>query len=478
MFPENPQSSVIINDTSTTLRKKTKLSSEIIYEVAPGENKIPTNFLMENDFDIAGFPRHFPDGKGGLHFKRPKKITPQQYFTQRLLNVDKRFSRDPDFLFVAQYYVERYGLKRQIDISMQKGKLVTSDDGMKVIQPNDFFNIFKLIPGTPAYWKVFRNEIMAKIEQLGPFHIFFTLSCNEMGWPEIAAAILQERNHTVSFKEEFWDGTAESILIDNVPLNEYCEQMTNKSSLFMDQVILITMMFDNRVKAFLKNILNSDEVEHYAYRIEFQVRGMPHVHGVLWLNSQVIDEYLLPNKTFDVNNEKLPNLIDAWSTCSLENENDKLNSIVKEVNIHKHKRCKQKGQECRFDFPRLPSDQTLVAHPLPKETPDDERKSILKEVKLIKSKLNSKKDYDSNITLDDFLEDIGIPKKKYLWALKISEKGEYVVLKRKVCEAFVNNYRPSYMYAWQVNIDIQVCLDAYSVVSYISDYFTKPDSGK
>ena len=36
----------------------------------------------------------------------------------------------------------------------------TTDEGTKVVQPNDCFNIFKLIPGTPAFWKAFRNDIL------------------------------------------------------------------------------------------------------------------------------------------------------------------------------------------------------------------------------------------------------------------------------------------------------------------------------
>ena len=46
-----------------------------------------------------------------------------------------------------------------------------------MIQPNDAFNVLKKIPGTGAYWKDFRNKIFAKLEQLGPFHLFYTLSC-------------------------------------------------------------------------------------------------------------------------------------------------------------------------------------------------------------------------------------------------------------------------------------------------------------
>ena len=107
-----------------------------------------------------------------------KTISPQQYFSQRVLNVDKRFARDEDFLFVAQQFVERYALERQINISAQKGKIINSNGGAKVVKSNDAFSVFKKIPGTPAYWQNFRYDIFAKLEQLGPFHLFYTFSCN------------------------------------------------------------------------------------------------------------------------------------------------------------------------------------------------------------------------------------------------------------------------------------------------------------
>ena len=86
-----------------------------------GEGKIPTNNQREETWDIDGFPRHLCDGKFGLNYKRPKKINPQPYFSQRLTNVDKRFSKDADWVFIAQQYVERFALERQISISYQKG---------------------------------------------------------------------------------------------------------------------------------------------------------------------------------------------------------------------------------------------------------------------------------------------------------------------------------------------------------------------
>ena len=275
LLPENPETRVIVNTSNSPLHKKVMIDSDVVHEIAPGEGKIPTNWLRDPCFDIHAFPRHHPDGKYGLNYNdRQIKLSPYNYFNQRMINVDKRFAKDPEYLFCAQQYVERYSLERQIDLSVrQKGKLVKTDVGMKVVQPNDMFNVFKKVPGTPAYWKSFRNDLYAKLEQLGPFHLFFTLSCAEMQWPEVISSILQENGHHITFDCSPWDGEMNSIKVDGIPLDEYYDGMSNKTDFFRDHVILITRMFDSRVKAFLKNIMLSKDVLHYTLRIEFQVKN-------------------------------------------------------------------------------------------------------------------------------------------------------------------------------------------------------------
>ena len=284
LLPENPETKVIFNKSNSPMYKKVKLDSNIVHEIAPGEGKIPTNWLRDPCFDIHAFPRHHPDGKYGLNYNdRRIKLSPYNYFNQRLINVDKRFAKDPEYLFCAQQYVERYSLERQIDLSVrQKGKLVKTDAGLKVVQPNDMFNVFKKVPGTPAYWKSFRNDLYAKLEQLGPFHLFFTLSCAEMQWPEVISSILQENGHTITFDCSPWDGKMNSVKVDGIPLNEYYDRMSNKTEFFKDHVILITRMFDSRVKAFLKNIMLSSDVQHYTLRIEFQVNNADSNYHCTW----------------------------------------------------------------------------------------------------------------------------------------------------------------------------------------------------
>ena len=87
---------------------------------------------------------------------------------------------------------------------------------MKFLQVENAFSIFKNILGTPSYWKAFRNDILAKMEQLGPFQIFFTLSCAEMRWPEILVAILKANGHKVEYLTNPWDGKKETVLIDGI----------------------------------------------------------------------------------------------------------------------------------------------------------------------------------------------------------------------------------------------------------------------
>ena len=51
-------------------------------------------------------PDKFCFGNGTFSTERPRKLTWRKYFNARLLDVDSRFARDLDYLFVAQYIVE------------------------------------------------------------------------------------------------------------------------------------------------------------------------------------------------------------------------------------------------------------------------------------------------------------------------------------------------------------------------------------
>ena len=65
---------------------------------------------------------------------------------------------------------------------------------------------------------------------------------------------------------------------------------------------------------------------------------------------------------------------------------------------------------------------------------------------------------------------------EYMEALKYSKAGYNVILKRDLDELYVNSYNPEWIRAWNGNIDVQICLDFFAVLTYITEYFCKSDS--
>ena len=354
LTPQDPASTIILNDTETTLKKKLKRGKDApTYEIAPGEGKKPEEWLREPTFDIEAFPHLHADGKYGLlDDDRPKPINPAKYFPQRIINKNNAFAKDHDYIFMAQAYMERYALERQIDMSLLHGTLETTEDNQVKMVPSDGkFDIFQSIPGTPAYWKKFRNEIYARMEQLGPFHLFYTLSCAEMRWPSVLAEvfrIIEKGEIEICYPESNWDGKADSIIVKtsseveaaiwlfwNNRYGKYLEQVNlavykewylhqkkmSMTDLVKDHFILITRIFNKRVKDFHTEVMKKRGIENYCYRVEFQMRGLPHIHGVAWLDKEKIKDCLNEDGLFreDKNGEEsIIKLIDNWMQCTLE----------------------------------------------------------------------------------------------------------------------------------------------------------------
>ena len=74
--------------------------------VAPAEGQRPLSIMTDSNFETMSNPEKFPISDGCFADERPRKLTYRKYFNQRLLDVDGRFAKDIDYLFVAQYIVE------------------------------------------------------------------------------------------------------------------------------------------------------------------------------------------------------------------------------------------------------------------------------------------------------------------------------------------------------------------------------------
>ena len=138
----------------------------------------------------------------------------------------------------------------------------------------DAYSVLENAPGTPRYWQKRRYELLAKIENIGPFQLFFTLSCAEKRWSENFTTFLQE--HKIEY---FLKSSGEFCHIDGIPLEEFLQKEENltKHEFIRQNILTVTLCFNNRVQEFIKNIVMHKDsplaVQYYNYRVEFQKRG-------------------------------------------------------------------------------------------------------------------------------------------------------------------------------------------------------------
>ena len=189
--------------------------------------------------------------------------------------------------------MEQKQLQRNINISFQRGKKSSTPTGDIKYSLEDGFSVFDKISNTPTYWKTAKHEMYAKLQNLGPFQFFFTLSAADSRWDENFSSILV--NQGINVEYEFNNKGEETtwIVLDNdekMELRKYLKERTDKSTheLIRRNVTNATRNYNHRVKAFIQNIImnknNPMAVKYYSTKVEFQGRGAAHNHGVLWVD--------------------------------------------------------------------------------------------------------------------------------------------------------------------------------------------------
>ena len=169
---------------------------------------------------------------------------------------------------------------------------------------DDGFSVFDKIKNTPAYWKTAKYEMLAKLENQGPFQFFFTLSCEDLRWSENFSSILADKDVSICYQfandgdEETHVKVSEEKLL---PLKEYLESYVSESQheLIRTNVLNASRNYNHGVKAFIKSIVMDKSspmsVQYYSTKVEFQGRGAAHNHGVLWVNFDRV-EYAFKNQ--------------------------------------------------------------------------------------------------------------------------------------------------------------------------------------
>ena len=58
-----------------------------------------------------------------------------------------------------------------------------------------------------------------------------------------------------------------------------------------------------------------------------------------------------------------------------------------------------------------------------------------------------------------------------------TRKRVSIILARDIDEKYISNYNPEWLRAWNANLDFQMSFDFFTVIIYVTEYFTKDESG-
>ena len=134
------------------------------------------------------------------------------------------------------------------------------------------FRFMKQMKGTAAYWRNQLHDLLSKIQTLGP-PTFFLLSCNDSNWNKMYKFI----DNTLSDEaiQLLSSSRKAQILRDNLV----------KRAVYFNKMWQIHVYLNKFIKGYQQPL--GHVTDHFA-RIEFQNRGIPHVHAFFWIDKNFL----------------------------------------------------------------------------------------------------------------------------------------------------------------------------------------------
>ncbi|GBN51490.1 hypothetical protein AVEN_267640-1 [Araneus ventricosus] len=439
------------------------ISTKLGIALAPGENKLPISLVFDDLGEELSYPKIYCGEF--RQFSRSKPPTYAEIVKSELRRYDRRGSTPQKILYSHQKLLHQ---KLLSCISIQLRHKVFDEDHItaKNLTNNDYvhnlqfknlaFKFMKNIKNSPAHWSNEKSRVCAQIRQFGFPSIFLTLSAAENRWFDLIKHLVFIREDRILTELEF--GTLTT---------------TYKNELISKDPVICALYFDHKMKELWKTFSCNEgpfgnfKIKHFYKRTEFQQRGSPHFHVLLWLEDAP--------RYNGTNAQEVENFIDKLITCSGNNPFSKLQT-------HKHtftclKKSRRSDNEyCRFNIPFFPMDRTRILLPL---ALDDEQRDPekFKMIRELLSELEQKEVKMKGATFQEFLQHLNMSYDEYFLAIRSGINRPMVFLKRNVNDVLINGYNPKILSLMQSNMDIQFVLDEYAVVAYLVDYINKPGRG-
>ena len=278
---------------------------------------------MQADLDARAFPHLFPEGTGGIDSTR--KFV--DYTRARLLGADARFEQSPDYI----YFLLEYWLKKKVagNTNVRIGPVKQSKAKGASLR-HAVYTTMRDIPGTQPYMYTRRSMAVNMFEQLGSPGWFLTLTCHAKQ-PSILLACIYAKlqRDRVAAQEahvkEDMQATAAVLLHQYMRQDDFQWDGQTANQLCNSQPAIVSRQFFHQLRRFMRWLGGSKTkeepdrqadaeadtdvpqpnapfvlqegtqeigevsppfpVKDYIIRIEWQKRGYPHAHVLLWADS-------------------------------------------------------------------------------------------------------------------------------------------------------------------------------------------------
>ena len=250
------------------------------YIFAPGEGQNPISMYKDPDAEYLAFPSLYCGQKRPSNKDRDKPVYYSDICKGELRNYDRRAAMHIPSLFFKLKKIQMKQVADKVKLVMRrcqkKGTKLTAKEALdpaklnQLVRLDEGYFIFRTLRNTPVYFESRKKDLFAMIRQLGLPTWFMSLSAADSRWIDL----LQILGKLVDGK-------------DYSPQEIEAMNWEDRTRLIRSDPVTCSRYFDNRVHKFMKTVLQNahnplGEICDSFVRVEFQHRGSPHVHMLLW----------------------------------------------------------------------------------------------------------------------------------------------------------------------------------------------------
>ena len=240
------------------------------------------SIVQRDGFVSMAFPHLFPTGAGDFRQDRLIKVSLMKYFAYLMSHADARFCQDKRFVAYAFQCVMKNRIQEIAQLAIRRNSRLanaqwpmTVGELRELVQNNpavlrSLIAYGKKIRTSKSFWIQANQEVSDMINQVGVPHLFITLTCADMHWPDLQRLFNQQCQPTS--QQRIHNSAQDVPLLAADP---------NRQDYF-----LLMRFINERVESFVKTILVPVyNVNDWFYRFEFTHRNAPHMHGIFWIEN-------------------------------------------------------------------------------------------------------------------------------------------------------------------------------------------------